>query len=278
MISIAMATFNGERYIEKQLYSILNQTVPADEIIICDDCSDDNTVKKIREIIKNNRSESHIRLEVNDKNLGYVGNFYKAISLTAGDYIFLADQDDIWHINKIETMIELMNHTNAQAICTNFTLIDQNGNRFEDENIFHINGFVRKCNKEIKEIKFSRLVFGNLVQGCTYCFTRQVRDMYVRLGSKTLIHDYQIMFIASLFGKVFFYNTALIDYRIHSNNAIGIEKKCNSKGLNIKNLSKQPVVIRYLYELDKLVQVPHLQFYDILYKLRISSILIRIWR
>ena len=64
MISIAMATYNGERYIEKQLYSILNQTVPADEIIICDDCSSDNTVKIVEEYINNKHLQDIISISV----------------------------------------------------------------------------------------------------------------------------------------------------------------------------------------------------------------------
>lgn len=279
MISIAMTTYNGEKYIEKQLLSILNQTIPADEIIICDDCSKDNTVKIIDQILKNTGTEILVRLEVNDSNLGYIGNFYKAICLTTGDYIFLADQDDIWHSDKIETMVALMKKTNAQAICTNFSLIDQNGNRFADESIFHINHFIRKCRGELKEIKCSRLVFGNIVQGCTYCFTAQVRDVYEKVGIESILsHDYQIMFLSSLLGKVYFYNTSLIDYRIHSQNTIGIEKKSNLRVFEIKRFTKRPAVIRYLKKINSVIRVPHLLFYCILYKLKIPSILLRIFR
>ena len=117
MISIAMTTYNGARFVEAQLRSILEQTRQPDEIVICDDGSRDDTVNIIRRIIKTSGTD-RIRLIENEQNLGYIRNFYKAISLTKGDYVFLADQDDIWHRDKIEKSMAVMERTGAAAICT----------------------------------------------------------------------------------------------------------------------------------------------------------------
>ena len=106
MISVAIATYNGQEFIKEQLLSILNQTMPVDEIVICDDQSSDDTVRIIQELLCDK-----IYLYQNEKNLGNKLNFKKAPSYCKGDYIFLCDQDDIWKPNKVQTMIEIMqNH------------------------------------------------------------------------------------------------------------------------------------------------------------------------
>ncbi len=98
LVSIAMTTYNGEKYLSAQLDSILNQTYKNLEIIICDDCSTDDT----RQILTNySKKDSRIKLFFNDKNLGYSKNFQKAISLCTGNFISLSDQDDIWIPEKI---------------------------------------------------------------------------------------------------------------------------------------------------------------------------------
>ena len=99
MISIALCTYNGESYIVELLLSIINQTLQPDEIIICDDKSTDNTVKKTKLILDG--WSGNYRLIVNESNLGYKKNFQKAISLCSGDIIFLCDQDDVWDTTKI---------------------------------------------------------------------------------------------------------------------------------------------------------------------------------
>ena len=88
MISVAMATYNGERYLPVQLDSILNQTIQDFEIVICDDCSRDNTRKILEDYAK---LDSRIKVYLNETNLGFKKNFEKAISLCSGDYVALSD-------------------------------------------------------------------------------------------------------------------------------------------------------------------------------------------
>lgn len=87
MISVAMAVYNGEKYLKDQLDSILNQTTPVDEIVIVDDKSTDATTDIIREYQLKN---PQIRLFLNDKNIGYRENFRKAVSLCHGELTFCA--------------------------------------------------------------------------------------------------------------------------------------------------------------------------------------------
>ena len=97
-ISVALASYNGEKYIEEQINSILYQSMKVDRIVICDDNSKDNTIKIIEKLIKKGFP---INLHKNDRNLGYALNFMKCINLCNSNYIFLSDQDDIWFKNKV---------------------------------------------------------------------------------------------------------------------------------------------------------------------------------
>ncbi len=97
LISIAMATYNGEKYLKDQLDSIYNQTYKNIEVIVTDDCS----IDKIVEILEQYARFHGLKYTVNEENLGFV----KVISLCGGEYIALADQDDIWEKNKIEILV-----------------------------------------------------------------------------------------------------------------------------------------------------------------------------
>lgn len=102
-VSVALCTYNGSRFISRQLVSILNQTVIPNQIVICDDSSQDNTVDLCRSIFSQYNYPAEIY--VNQKNLGFTKNFEKALQHCQGDIIFLADQDDYWYSNKIEQML-----------------------------------------------------------------------------------------------------------------------------------------------------------------------------
>lgn len=103
MISVAIATFNGAEYLPSQLDSILAQSVAVDEIVICDDNSTDATMDILERYQKD--FPGKFRIFRNPQNLGCAGNFEKALSLCSGDIIFLADQDDVWQIDKVEKML-----------------------------------------------------------------------------------------------------------------------------------------------------------------------------
>ena len=268
MISIAMTTYNGEKYIERQLESIFSQTLPADEIIICDDASKDRTVEIINRFIEKNQTDK-IRLVHNQENLGYIRNFHKAISLTRGDYIFLADQDDVWHADKIEQTLQVLKDKNASVVCTNCNLIDDEGNDISDSSFFDRNPFVDRVTEKVSEISFFELIVGNIAQGCTYCFTKDVKDIYLVVNSEHLEHDHQIMFVAALQGKAYFLDEALLDYRLHGNNTIGFGSAEEAKKIHWKIPKLKPVMVRFLEDLNRGLKVPHFGFYKLLYYFRI---------
>lgn len=128
MISVCMGLYNGEKYIREQLYSILNQTLQPDEVILCDDGSGDRTVEIVNSFIREHQPGAGWRLVQNRKNLGYPANFYHAMSICSGDIVFLADQDDIWDSRKLQRMCEVFReHQEAKAVCCKFGLVDAGG-------------------------------------------------------------------------------------------------------------------------------------------------------
>lgn len=130
--SVCMGTYNGENYIEEQLYSILHQTKVPDEVIICDDCSNDGTVAVIEKFIAENHLENSWRLYQNQENKGYPANFYYAMSLCTMDVVFLSDQDDVWDVKKLERMCAVLdNQPKIKAVCCKFGLIDAQGQNIQ---------------------------------------------------------------------------------------------------------------------------------------------------
>ena len=120
-ISVVMATYNGAKYIREQLDSIRNQSVPADEVIICDDCSTDNTVEVIGNYIKSHRLDEKWKVYRNESNLGYANNFNKAAGLASGRFLMFSDQDDIWLKDKIKISLKIMEeYSDCQVLCTDY--------------------------------------------------------------------------------------------------------------------------------------------------------------
>ena len=188
--------------------------------------------------------------------------------------IFLADQDDIWEKEKVKlTFAELQNSAKNMVICTNFSLIDQNGSPITDIEHYQVNGFILQRHKEIETLTLSRLAFGNVVQGCTYCVKRDVIDAYLKIHNTEVIHDYQLMLIAAAMGRVEYLNKPLIRYRLHGNNAVGFERKKHRLEIPEKRPSKEPYMARFFRQMNKIINVPNINYYVILYYLRIPYLI-----
>lgn len=232
MISVAIATYNGQEFIKEQLLSILNQTMPVDEIVICDDQSSDDTVKIIQELLCDK-----IYLYQNEKNLGYKLNFKKALSYCKGDYIFLCDQDDIWKPNKVQTMIEIMqNHPEIKVLASTYDLIDELGNEKQiDMNRKYSNKNMYKCkvkDNALVKVPFERLVVENSFQGCALCVRQSINDKFQRCYAEDFYHDWFINLLASEQNGMYFLNVPLFHYRIHSKNTIGLKGNVTLKGMD----------------------------------------------
>ena len=126
MISVAMATYNGEKYIKEQLDSILAQTILPDQIVVSDDCSSDETIS-----ILHRYSEQHPEIEwiilENKHNQGYVKNFFSAMKACSKDVIILCDQDDIWKREKVEKINEFFSDPEVLSVHGDIDVVDMEG-------------------------------------------------------------------------------------------------------------------------------------------------------
>ena len=255
MISVVLAAYNGEKFIKDQLFSILNQSYPVDEIIVMDDKSNDHTLTCVEEVIVANKTSAKISVFVNDNNLGYIRNFYEGIAKARGDYIFLSDQDDLWAVDKVKKMLEAMQTIKAEVLCSNFCLIDSEGNKLEREII--VPKFVKNAGSGVSKIAFLPLLFGNVAQGCTYCFTRKIQQIYINVACENVIHDYQIMLIGSALEKAFFINEPLIYYRLHGANQVGFSEKKNLRHIKLRAKFRKPKIAVLLKKIRNYIDVPH---------------------
>ena len=207
-LSVALCTFNGERFLSAQLDSILCQTRPADEIIIIDDGSSDATVGIIEEYA---RRKSNIRYYVNKRTLGYVQNFSLAISKATGDYVALADQDDIWTEDHLE---KLLNHIGNKAVCVG------------DAEMMDVNG--QPLGKTFREIKHNfyipeddvskayRIVYNlNPYQGASMLIDRKWGERFLPIPEGAGYHDTYLAGCASLTQGLTVIPDIINHYRIH---------------------------------------------------------------
>ncbi len=244
-VSVALTTYNGEKYIKEQLSSILFQRYPADEVIIIDDASTDNTVNIIKDFIEKNQL-TNWHFFINPKNVGFIKNFHNAIRMSTGNIIFLCDQDDVWYKTKIGTMVNCFkSNRNIKALCSSFKIIDKRGNHLSTKTLLnHSNNNLIKFRVEpfsTVKIDLSTICSYNISPGCTLAFNKEVKDIFLDKTSNSCIHDWEICLIASFLDGLYFLNTPLMDYRIHDKNTIGLSEITSIS--NKAKLSKHEVRI-----------------------------------
>ena len=204
MISVCIATYNGELYIKIQLDSILSQIDLNDEIVIVDDCSKDLTTNIIREL-----NDPRIKLYVNPQNMGFVRTFEKAISLSRGSIIFFSDQDDFWLPGRVRDMTFQLVTDNSLLLVSQF---------FNTR----IQGSVINCPK-LKDLDNSfswKSIFfgGSNFFGSTMCFDRELLRYSMPFSSYVTAHDIHMAIIAKMLGRLKVINTIYTLRTITGNN------------------------------------------------------------
>ena len=243
LISIALCTYNGSRFLEKQIMSILNQTYRNIEIIVVDDCSTDNSFEITQKLATTN---SKIKSFRNDKNLGFNKNFEKAIQLTSGAYIAISDQDDIWLESKLQSLIDHIN--DDWLIFSNSEWMNENGQLLGRQ--------ILANNFKLKNRDFKSLLFSNIVTGHTTLFSRELLNYILPIPAKGY-YDWWIGFVALYHHKITCLNECLTHHRIHSESVLYREKniyKPSPKADRFKDISINLDVLenyRYLKEVDK---------------------------
>lgn len=220
-LSVALCTYNGEKFIKEQLESILNQTTAIDEIIICDDRSNDKTIQIIKEIQL--KFPNKLSIYENKINLGSNKNFEKAISICSGDFIFLSDQDDVWKNNKVEKIINYFGENQSlEAVFSNADLINDKNENFSKNSLWNSVFFMENQLKSPINlfclIKYKR----NMVTGATLCFKKEIKKLILPIPDiKKYYHDEWIAIIVASRNTLSYLIDNLISYRIHTEQQIG---------------------------------------------------------
>ncbi|HBS53315.1 MAG TPA: glycosyl transferase, partial [Flavobacterium sp.] len=226
-LSVAMCTYNGSKFIKDQLNSIINQSRLIDEIIIYDDCSTDATVAIINEYIE--KHPGLIQLFQNKKNLKSTKNFENAISQCTGEYIFLADQDDVWDYYKVEKIIaKFEGNETLEGIFTNGKLINDFNETIPNTDMWDSFYFFEKNLEKPVDLLCLLKHHANMVTGATLCIKKSIVDLilpFPDLTKKKFYHDEWIALILASRNSLDYINEHLISYRIHSSQQIGVNRQ-----------------------------------------------------
>lgn len=238
-ISIAMAAYNGEKYIKEQLDSYCKQTVLPDELVVCDDCSTDSTLEILKEFQKNAPFKTIIIR--NEKNLGSTKGFEIALRNTTGDWICLSDQDDVWKENKIEEYIKAIKDSDEKVglIYCDYEIVDENLNPIENINQKRIPDYKNEniFNKNASNFLLTHYVI------CGSAMILERKAAFQTLPFSTPFHDNWLAWAISVNNKIKFINKKLHLYRQHNNQQIGL-------GIARKK-DKKNFVQKYIYDFEK---------------------------
>ncbi len=223
LISVVVASYNGAKFIERQLDSILNQNnKDVDEIVVVDDCSTDETVK-----IVNSYSNRGVRLFENKVNLGVVKTFNKGLELARGEYIFLADQDDVWHPDKVYKMfsrIKKMEYTHGSGnpfLLVHDTRILNGEGEVIANSFWNYRGY-----HPGKETLLSTFI-GNTFTGCCMFFNKKLKELVIPIPDVSIYHDHWIGIVAQNNYCVETMDVCLMDWIRHGNNCTVTQSKAS---------------------------------------------------
>lgn len=208
-----MTTYNGVDFLLPQLDSIRHQTLLPDEVVIVDDKSTDGTVQLVQDYIRQHKLKGW-QIVVNEANLGWRKNFRKALFATSGDIVFLADQDDIWEVTKIEEQSKpFLMKARAEVVISNYDVLY--GDRLEAVKLKNIN----KDDASLQRLDFNYRSIYVLRPGCTFAVRRSIIEMMKRYDMEDYAHDGVLWNLAAIRGSLYLYNRKLIQFRRHLNSA-----------------------------------------------------------
>lgn len=231
-ISVCLISYNGGRYIKKQIESILNQTYFVDEIIISDNGSNDNTVEIIKsfstnriKLFQNLDTEKDIRKRI-------IQNIEFALNKAQGNCIFLADQDDIWFPKKVEIMMEYLKK--KTLVISDSMLVDESENVIS-ESFFKLSKF---------KFKFPFDLIRNPYSGCAMAFKKEFLAFALPFPKSIPLHDIWLGNVAKYFFSIGIVEMPLMYYRRHNENSSSSGKK--SEYSFLKKISFRISLVRSL--------------------------------
>ncbi|WP_027415574.1 glycosyltransferase family 2 protein [Aneurinibacillus terranovensis] len=210
-VQILLSTYNGEKYVEQQLDSLLQQTYRNINILIRDDGSTDRTI----DILRERYNHDNISL-VHGDNVGVIQSFFELLALSSdADYFAFCDQDDVWKPDKLMRAVKALKQFSSEVptmYCSQVTLVDEGLN-----DIGHLPEPVRGAS-------FNNALVENIAVGCTVVFNRSAKRLILQKLPNlqfVIMHDWWAYLVTSAFGKVIYDSESNILYRQHSMNSIG---------------------------------------------------------
>ena len=237
-VSVAMAVYNGEKYVRDQIVSILSQLRKDDELIISYDESSDNSLSILTEFAQ---SDKRVKIYDNPYKPGVVKNFQNAVEHCLGDIIFLSDQDDVWLPNKVDKVLREFENPHVAVVIHDSKLTDSDLNvRFKST--FKLRGGVRTS------------FLGNIYRlsyiGCCMAFRSFYKELVVPFPTIYRSHDWWIGSMLSCGKtKITAIDEALILHREHANNATPKSRPPLNYQLQVRWIIIKNVIARYLYKI-----------------------------
>lgn len=225
-VSVAMATYNGEKYIKEQIKTILDCLEENDELVISDDGSTDNTL-----CIINSFNDDRIVL-IKGPRKGIKQNFANAIKNTSGEYIFLSDQDDIWEKDKVTEVIKCFEKENCTLVVHDAEVVDENLNMVMSSYYSY-----RNSGKGI-----IKNIYKNTYIGCCMAFLSKAKKYVLPIPNDIEMHDQWIGILNDKYGKTYFSTKKLIKYRRHSLN----NSQMNHYGIIKMIKNRLTFIVRYM--------------------------------
>lgn len=224
-VNICLCLYNGADFINQQLLSCLEEKNQLNLIIISDDGSSDSGLNIINEIFEKYDFDRFIIITGPKKGAKY--NFLSSLRHCDADFIFLADQDDVWHKDKINIFLDELSYDYDSNIpllmFSDATLIDENGNKIH-ESFFDYQGLTPNVMND------DSILYKNCVQGASCCINRALLNIiidsldYIDIDN-IYMHDWWIALLARYYGEYHFIDKPLIDYRQHEKNQVGVFNK-----------------------------------------------------
>lgn len=222
-IDIALASYNGEKYISAQIASIFDNDVSGAEVslgklIVSDNVSTDKTAEIVSDICC---AHPELRLHINHRR-GVIHNFNYALAQTDAGYVMLADQDDVWHNNKIALSLQKMQELERQ-FGTNVPLLVFTDLAVTDHQLTVISSsfFAYQKIDPVAYVRPESLFLYNVAPGCTMMLNRRLLEMALPVPDGAVMHDWWLMLVAGVFGHIGHVGQATMYYRQHDNNQIG---------------------------------------------------------
>ena len=222
-VSVALCTYNGERYLPEQLNSIRQQQLPVSELVVCDDGSTDGTLALLEAFAQT--VAFPVRIYRNAQNLGSTKNFEKCLLLCTGEVIFCSDQDDCWLPEKVKKQVDFLSqHPEYEAVFSDAGIMDGHSAP-TGETLWQKIEFDAAARHRWNRGQAADILFhGYVVTGATLALRRSVLASLTPFPTHVplLIHDGWLALVLALQGKIGFLPETLMQYRIHEHQQVGI--------------------------------------------------------